>query len=54
MPTGAVDYLTFADSVVSDADETTFFTTHINSVLPVTGTNIIAVELHQANLISSD
>lgn len=54
MPGGAINYLTFASTVVGGADENTFYSHVINPALLVTGTNVIAVEIHQANGNSTD
>jgi hypothetical protein len=48
-----ITYSTFAN-VVGGAEETTWFTTNINKSLFVEGQNVIAVEIHQCNLTSSD
>ena len=49
------DYLTFADDpYVSGLDETTFFEEDVDPSLLLTGTNVIAAEIHQINLTSSD
>jgi hypothetical protein len=54
MPTGAVIYTTFASTPVNDADETNFFATTISANALPAGTNVLAVEVHQANATSSD
>lgn len=54
MPEGPIDFTTFAASVVSTGAETNFFGTNVPSELLVDGTNVIAVEIHQNNNISSD
>jgi GH43 family beta-xylosidase len=54
MPAGAIDYLTRAATTVSGADETTFFSTNIGPGLLRAGTNVLAVEVHQVNISSSD
>ena len=51
MPTGAVDYLTTALTVV---EENNFHATHLNPALLVAGGNLLAVEIHQASATSSD
>jgi phosphodiesterase/alkaline phosphatase D-like protein len=53
---GPVNYSTFADSVVPDGTlEETFYTSPlIPTSLLTAGTNLIAVEIHQANLNTSD
>src|SRR5439155_7220589 len=58
MISGAVSYNTFAGPsgagpAVSD-DGAATFSTNINLGLLVNGTNVIAVEIHQADLTSSD
>ncbi len=56
MPAGAITAGTLASTTVNTPDETTFFET----VVPVaglnliTGSNLVAVELHQATVTSSD
>jgi hypothetical protein len=54
MPTGVVNYLSYASVPVNGADETNFFTTNLNPGLLINGTNVLAVEIHQANAGSSD
>jgi hypothetical protein len=54
MPAGDVTYTTLASVAIGGADETTFFQTNISPSVLVNGTNVIAVEIHQANLTSSD
>ena len=55
MPEGEITFATFASEVVSGADETsTFFDKNIDPTLLVEGTNVIAVEIHQQNLTSTD
>lgn len=54
MPSGAVNYLTPASSVIADADEDTFFPTSVGPAPLVTGLNVLAVEIHQANATSTD
>jgi len=55
MPTGAVGYQTLAPAAVSGAEETTtFLQTTVSPSLLVAGTNVLAVEIHQANATSSD
>ncbi len=43
-----------AASSISQEDETAFFSTRINSGLLQTGTNVLAVEVHQSSATSSD
>ncbi|MEY2407978.1 MAG: hypothetical protein QOF48_648, partial [Verrucomicrobiota bacterium] len=54
MPSGDVNYLTFASSVVGGAAESQFFTTTVGSAPLVPGTNILAIEIHQSDSTSSD
>ncbi len=54
MPTGTVTYLTLASAAISGADESTFNSVPLSPSLLVNGTNVIAVELHQAAANSSD
>jgi len=54
MPAGPIDYLTFASAVVGTVEETTFYSQEIDPSLLVNGTNVLAVEIHQANAGSSD
>jgi len=54
MTNGVVTATTFAATVVGDTNETTFFERNISPNVLVAGTNIIAVEVHQANATSSD
>lgn len=54
MPTGTVGFLTPASTAIAGADESTFVQTTISPTLLATGTNVIAVELHQSGGTSSD
>ncbi len=54
MPTGTIDYQTYAAGTVSGGDESTFYTYDIDPELLVEGTNVMAVEIHQVNAGSSD
>jgi hypothetical protein len=54
MPTGTVTYTTVASTAVANADETTYFTYSAASSVLVTGTNILAVEIHQNIVTSTD
>ena len=54
MPGGAVNYLTPAAGAVGGADESTFYAGTIDPAYLVNGTNVLAVEIHQANGSSSD
>jgi acid phosphatase type 7 len=53
MPTGSITYTTGASTTCSD-DGATFQTATLTSGSLVTGTNVIAVEMHQVNGSSSD
>jgi hypothetical protein len=54
MPAGAVSFSTLSTAVVGDVEETTFFEFTIDKTHLVTGTNVLAVEIHQCNATSSD
>ena len=54
MPVGDYTYLTFASSTVGGADESTFFSRDLDATLLRTGTNTLAVEVHQSAVTSSD
>lgn len=54
MPGGSVSSSTFASSAVGGASETQLLTAPVDPSLLLTGGNILAVEIHQANLTSSD
>jgi acid phosphatase type 7 len=54
MPTGSVGFLTPASVAIAGVDESTFVQTTISPALLATGTNVIAVELHQSGGTSSD
>jgi hypothetical protein len=54
MPAGPVNYLTPAASVVGLTDETTFYSQPVDPSVLVSGANVLAVEIHQANTNSSD
>jgi hypothetical protein len=54
MPSGPVDYQTFANVTVGGADESTFYDFDINPALLRPGSNLLAVELHQTSATSSD
>ncbi|WP_020214652.1 LamG-like jellyroll fold domain-containing protein [Flavobacterium rivuli] len=53
MPEGDIAYTTFASSAISGAAETTYVE-NITANLLQDGVNVIAVELHQSDLTSSD
>ncbi len=54
MPTGSITFTTLASSVIGGAEEDRFFTVSVSTSLLNAGSNIIAVEIHQANVTSSD
>src|SRR5205823_870853 len=54
MPSGTVAYSTLASAAIGGADESAWYTYTVNPALLVTGTNVIAVEIHQSNGDSSD
>ncbi|WP_052671341.1 alkaline phosphatase PhoX [Aequorivita vladivostokensis] len=53
MPSGPITYNTYASSTVGGSNETTYFQ-EVTANLLQNGTNVIAVELHQASANSSD
>ncbi len=54
MPGGTIAHTTRASSVVAGTDESTFFETSVEPGWLRPGTNVVAVEVHQANAASSD
>jgi len=54
MPDGATSYETLAASTVSGDDESAFFTTGVDPGLLDDGPNVLAVEIHQGAVTSSD
>ena len=54
MPGGAVSSSMLASTTVVGADESAFVTAAISPTLLVAGSNVIAVELHQSEVTSSD
>lgn len=54
MPSGDITYSTYASSVVGDSDEYTWYAFSVDPALLGTGTNVLAVEVHQCNASSSD
>lgn len=54
MTNGVIHHTTVASSVVGGVDESTFYLTNVNPALLLNGTNLLAVELHQANATGSD
>jgi hypothetical protein len=54
LPAGVVNYLTLATDSIGGADESAFVSTSISPWLLRPGTNVLAVEVHQAAANSSD
>jgi hypothetical protein len=54
MPTGGISFKTLAASTVDGANESAWFSTTLASSALVSGTNVIAVEIHQDGATSSD
>jgi hypothetical protein len=54
MPTGDPNYLTFASGAVGGADESTWYDWPMDPAALVSGTNILAVEIHQNSRTSTD
>jgi hypothetical protein len=54
MPAGGVSHGTLASTTVGGAAEDTFFPFPLSPLVVVTGTNLVAVEVHQKELNSSD
>ena len=54
MPTGTITPATFASGTIPNADEQVYFPSTVPVSLLVSGNNVIAVEVHQANATSSD
>src|SRR5215211_6353257 len=54
MPTGSIGFLTPASVAIAGADESTFVQTTISPASLVTGTNVLAIELHQSGGTSTD
>ncbi len=54
MPGGAIDASTLAVSAVANAAEDAFFPTEVSAASLVSGTNVLAVEIHQVGPTSSD
>lgn len=51
---GTISYTTTATSAISGSDEGDYETFNLSGSLLVNGTNVIAVEIHQVNVTSSD
>ena len=54
MPMGTIDFTTFAANTISAAEEYSFFSAAVDPLLLLTGNNVLAVEVHQRSLTSSD
>ncbi len=54
LPAGAVDALTFASSSIGSNEEDEHYGLELSTAGLVTGTNLLAVEIHQSDLTSSD
>src|SRR5439155_3040044 len=54
MPTGAIAYNTLASATVGGTDESFWYITPAAMPLLRTGNNVIAVEIHQSDVTSSD
>ncbi|WP_309640774.1 fibronectin type III domain-containing protein [Flavobacterium sp.] len=54
LPTGTINYNTYAIVSVGGTDETTWYSVPIDASTLLTGNNVIAVEIHQQSLASSD
>lgn len=54
MPTGTINFNTLASVAIGGSAEDTFFETTLANTVLTAGTNYIAVEVHQANITSSD
>ena len=54
MPAGAIDFTTLASWTIDGAGETTFYTSNHDASPLVAGTNVVAVEIHQASAEDPD
>src|SRR4030095_11169209 len=54
MPNGPIFFNTFTPTAVGGPDETNYFVGNIPASLLVNGANLLAVEIHQAAITSSD
>ncbi|MEQ1898298.1 MAG: putative Ig domain-containing protein [Vicinamibacterales bacterium] len=54
LPGGAISHTTPATVAIGGAEESTFYSATLSPALLVIGTNVLAVEVHQANGTSSD
>ncbi len=54
MPAGPIDYLTLSSTWIGGIEELTFYSTPVSPTLLSAGTNVLAVEVHQGDPVSSD
>ena len=54
MPTGTISYTTLASTAITGTGESTYYNYTISPSLLLTGTNVIAVEVHQVTASSPD
>jgi hypothetical protein len=54
LPAGPINYLTTAPTAIGGTDETTFYSQPVDPALLVSGTNVLAAEIHQSAGNSSD
>lgn len=54
MPSGGILYNTFASAAIGGVDETTFLKFNFGTTALQNGSNVLAVEIHQANATSTD
>ncbi len=54
MPAGTITFTTLASAGIGGAEESTFYQIGVNPALLQAGTNLLAVEVHQAAVTSSD
>ena len=54
LPTGTISHTTLATAAIGGADETTLLSATVSPALLLTGTNVLAVEVHQNAASSSD
>lgn len=54
MPSGTIDYRTLASTAIGGTDESTFYNFTLNVASFVAGNNVLAVEIHQSAVNSTD
>ncbi len=54
MPAGAISFQTFALNAINAPEESVYYPTNVNPLRLIPGTNVLAVEVHQQSLASSD